>query len=528
MKSELHIVLLCERKSNILIPKSLAAKQLCTEKMEKKRNTEGLYHLIKSLSHKERRLVKDYISANSKGKDKTKYEVLLAQFISLRSFDTKALIPDPFPNQRSLRDCSVYLIPKVLEQLAVVESGPWYDLAIIEKAIDKGFFSIAGSLIGKEKVKITQSTRLDYKLEAFRIQKKLQKYSPSTYLVHKFFNNELKFLRESSALMKTKYFSEMFRTAFLLPHEERMEIYAHYEQQVDRLYDSQFHHRARSKVLRMRTTWHVLGKDLEGARKSHDAVFRIMENHPEDFSTDEHTDETLFQVVLLAHFGEFEKAELMAYRLGALEGENEMQSQRILHSWIYAALLVAASSGNIPLGKRASTELQKYSNQIGEERLSLLLHFASITFIYAERWEKVLELQTQLSELPVFRNEGVKRFSPAIKALCHFEMGDYASARSEMDNFQAETAPLESRYYQAIVDAFSILLNDEIGVRKKFAPIKKVLNDLEAVLEDPQESQFADAFDFTGWLRATLEGNKLIDLVLSKRSSPLLRFRFNA
>lgn len=496
--------------------------------MEQKRNSEGLYHLIKSLSLKERRLVKEYISIHSKGESSTKYAILFDVFVSLKSYDPTALIPSTFFNKRALKDSSSYLIGKVLEYLAVIESGPWNELTVIEKAIEKGFFSLAIRMIEDVIDRSSQSMRIDFQLEVLRIQKKLVKYYPRVSKSSKPIGNELRLLKESSAFQTSKYYAQLFRENFRNGLLERISLFEMYRDKVDELYDPSFHPRTRAKILRMKVTWLVLGKELFLAKKSHDSVLRIMEANNEAFSSDEHREETLFQIVLLSNFGEFEEAEKLVYELGALEGENEIENQRIIGAWIYGALLVSACSAKVELGRRAYKELQKHDDIFEDGRRALLLHFASLVFSYMEEWDEVLNIRARISRLYQDNNEGITRYSPVIRAMCYYELGDYKSSRFHLHEFAKATNSLNSEYFNAISNAFNILLVDHDGPNRKFTPIRSIAASLPQILENPVESQYSEPFDFSGWLKSTIEGTKFIDQVLSKQSPGFLRFKFNA
>lgn len=490
---------------------------------ERKRNLKGLIELVQSLSGSEKKQVRAHLANQSRGAAEGKYAKLYEKICKGSKVDL-AELEKLFHTEKSISDSCDYLVGKVFESLAINEKEGRIEPVIVKKAIEKGFYSLAAKVVKKEVKRAFSSFDLNYLKELYQFKIRLEKYYGQSISFPASIPSYDHVLLEIVAQNRAEWLYRKFKSSVVLSFKERRAIFNAYTTEVQGLGSPSFFPTSQARVLKMKTTWLVLGKEFAEAQKVHEILLNTQRAHPSRFAPEFHTDELFLQFSFLTFEKKYSEAEQMIYELGSTVGNNASLDKKTLGLWIFGAIRLAVLGGKTALGNRAIKELERTS-VFESKRMSLLLHSACLICVYNEDWSKVLDLQYRLSRFSKSAYPDIALYAPLVKAIAYFELGELSDSKRESLRFDKATQELNLEYPQFVVECVLglIEIKNRFGDPKLF--IEAAKRKIEDLLQRQDESHFARYFNLSVWLESKRTGEKMDVLIQQGRSPSLMEVK---
>lgn len=492
---------------------------------EKKSTFENLYDLIKSMKRRERDSFEKDFSSKSKKTLKSPALSIFRAISKAKSFSGLGLAPSIVKDEKALYDNSRFLIQKIFEWLAKKDHEGRWEITMITKMIERGFFSNAVSVFRKQ-ARIAHVQSDPYYLsclyelsERFSTNYGVSVQFPNTVPSKSEINEELvKYFR-------AKIVYSALKEAFPKPINERLNAAKNHEKEILDFQIQGCYPSTQAVVLKAKSMWYFLKKEYQKVIGCRQVLHRVILNNPSLFSVEEKLNDFALTVPFMLSEKQFDEAEEVLYKLGSLSGPNQVINNKVVSSWVYLTLVFSAISGKTELGGRAMRELSAVEDYYSPSRKVLAFHCGSIVNIYLEDWEKALSLQKRVQRHGKNTLPNVFVTSYLISAIGEMELGDYFEAKRNLQKYQNHAEAFGLAY----PDAIAAFLSRVMEANNDNRSIQLLLNQFESTLgilkNDPNEDFLIAPFDPSIWVASRISGRSISSILNEKNTPSMMQLK---
>ncbi len=496
---------------------------------ERNQNLVKLFHLVSSLSKKEKQQFWSYIQGNARKVTGEKYIRLFERLAKDKTLKSRHIQKEIFSNDsKALNDSCRYLVQKILESLALNSNSTRMGLVMVDQAIERGFVKLASRLLRQELQYAANQHDMVYLKETYERVRRLKKHYNEEVKANDQIPSWEQVLNENYALAKSDMLYQRFVKAFPPGSEQAKEVHEDSKPEINQLFSAIYSPKTQARVLRTMSLWAVLNQNDKDAAGYHQNLIRLQSINPGLFSQEQRIEELRIYITLCMHLGQYDMAESSLTELGSIETQSELFERMVSQTWIQTALTLAAYGGKLEIGKVALKKFQQEIQIYKPFTRAYLTHVAIMVAISFENWELAHELLRKLARTRNLLEEGYLQVEPAIRAVVNFQLGNTPEAISDWEKLH-EIAEKSPRKYLGVVSNIieTVVCREGSQMSKKLI-LNTQSEKLEQILQNEEERFHAQFFNVESWLRSQITGRRIKDLIQEGSAPGLMAMRLSS
>lgn len=496
---------------------------------ERNQNLVKLFHLVRSLSKREKQQFWSYIQGNARKVTGEKYVRLFERLAKIRSLKGNTVQKEIFSNDaKALNDSCRYLVAKIIECLAFNSPSNRMGLVMIDKSIEKGFVKLASKLVRNEFQAAADQHDIPYLRDVYERRRRLKKYCGEDVKVPKGTPTWVQVLTENYALAKSDLLYQRFVESLPSGSEKAIESHLTYKEDIENLGSPFFSPQTQARIYKVKALWASLKHENQMSAEFQDQLIKVHNDHMELFPPEQRIDELRTSIILNLNVQNFDVAESLLLELGSMELESEVFENFASQVWIQHALTLAACDGRLDIGKVALAKFEKENSLYSSYTKGVLTHIAALVAISLGQWETAREQLRRLSRSKNMLPEILLELGPALRSIVHYHMGEFLEAQDEWKKLHAIAEESSREYLKAAARIIRIVTFGESSESSTRLLLAVESDKLNAILEDEAEADYAESFNIEPWLYAQISGISLHEVLTQRKGSGMMLMRMSS